>query len=85
MPAVNELTRREADVVKLIARGQRPAEIAINLGIKVSTVRAHTLSARDRTGSLTNAHLAAKWTRWNTLRLIEAELESQHEAKERAT
>lgn len=42
------LTRRERDVLELLARGLRQEQIASQLGIGAETVRSHVRNASDR-------------------------------------
>lgn len=63
------LTRRERDVLMCLAQGQRPAEIADELGMSVNTVRTHTnkifakLSVHSRLEAVTVAREALRRTR----------------------
>ena len=50
------LTRRERDVVRLLALGSSQHEIAEKLGISYETVRKYAKSARARLGAKTNSH-----------------------------
>ena len=52
------LSRRETEVVALVARGLRNAEIAIDLSLSPRTVQAHVASARRKTGTRSRVHLA---------------------------
>jgi len=61
---VPELTRRQQDVVRLLARGLSTAGIADELHITVDTVNKHVAAVRCRLGSKTTAQataLAAQW------------------------
>jgi DNA-binding NarL/FixJ family response regulator len=53
------LSRREEEVVSLIARGLETPAIAKKLHISEHTVRAHVRRAMDRLGARTRAHLVA--------------------------
>ena len=54
------LTRREAEVLALVARGNTTPEIADVLGIRPATVRTHVEHARDKLGATTRAEAVAK-------------------------
>lgn len=56
---VPRLTRRELDVLRLVAEGLGNAEIARRLFISVATVRKHLEHVYDRTGVRTRAKAAA--------------------------
>jgi DNA-binding CsgD family transcriptional regulator len=66
-PAVNReaaadvfaLTRREADVAAMIARGYAPGEAAQRLSLSVATVRNHLKRVFDKTGAHSQAALVA--------------------------
>ena len=57
-PTLDQLTERETDVLRLLARGQSNQEIATNLNISNTTVRSHVstilmkLSVSNRTQAL---------------------------------
>jgi DNA-binding CsgD family transcriptional regulator len=53
------LTKREREVVILIALGQDTAEIAKELHISPETVRTHVRNAMSKLGARTRAHLVA--------------------------
>jgi DNA-binding CsgD family transcriptional regulator len=53
------LTRREREVVTLIALGGETAEIARELHISPETVRTHVRNARSKLGARTRAQLVA--------------------------
>jgi PAS domain S-box-containing protein len=53
------LTKREREVVTLIALGQDTAEIAKELHISPETVRTHVRNAMSKLGARTRAHLVA--------------------------
>jgi DNA-binding CsgD family transcriptional regulator len=55
----SNLTRREREVVQLIARGASTVEIAAELGLSDETVRAHVRNAREKTQTRTRAQLVA--------------------------
>ncbi|MEV6647215.1 helix-turn-helix transcriptional regulator [Amycolatopsis sp. NPDC051371] len=56
---IPQLTRRELDVLRLVAEGLGNAEIARRLFISVATVRKHLEHVYDRTGVRTRAKAAA--------------------------
>lgn len=43
-----EMTRRQVEIMHLVADGETDAEIAQTLGIRPSTARAHVANVRDR-------------------------------------
>jgi PAS domain S-box-containing protein len=53
------LTKREREVVTLIALGQDTAEIAKELHVSPETVRTHVRNAMSKLGARTRAHLVA--------------------------
>ena len=53
------ISRREAQVVTLLALGETGEEAAVSLGISPETVRTHVRNAMERCGALTRAHLVA--------------------------
>jgi DNA-binding CsgD family transcriptional regulator len=55
-----ELSRRECDVVRLVAAGASGPEIADELGIAHDTVRTHVRNASKKLGARSRAHLVAK-------------------------
>ena len=60
--ALDQLTERETDVLRLLARGQSNDEIARNLSISATTVRSHVSSILLKLGvaNRTQAALAAR-------------------------
>jgi len=59
-PGTDELTERERDVLRLIARGYLYKEVAHRLGISTKTVEAH-VSAVLRKLQLSNRHELSRW------------------------
>jgi DNA-binding CsgD family transcriptional regulator len=57
---MEKLTRREKEVLSLLAAGRRPIEVAKTLNISRRTVQAHMNNARYKTGARTTIELAAK-------------------------
>jgi len=57
---LDQLTPRERDVLRLLARGYLYKEIALRLGISAKTVEAH-VSAVLRKLQLTNRHQLSRW------------------------
>jgi PAS domain S-box-containing protein len=55
-----ELSRRELEIVRLIAQGQSGPEIAAELHIAHDTVRTHVRNAMKKVGARSRAHLVAK-------------------------
>ena len=55
-----ELSRRELEIVRLIARGESGPEIAAELHIAHDTVRTHVRNAMKKVGARSRAHLVAK-------------------------
>jgi DNA-binding NarL/FixJ family response regulator len=62
------LTRREGDVLALVARGWTNQRIARRLSITERTVRKHLECAREKIGACNRAEAAAWWARevWPT-------------------
>jgi PAS domain S-box-containing protein len=58
--ATRELSKREREVVGMVARGATSAEIASALHITHNTVRKHVNSAMRKVGARSRAHLIAK-------------------------
>jgi PAS domain S-box-containing protein len=54
------LSRREREIVRLVARGESGPEIAEELGIAHDTVRTHVRNAMDKLGARSRAHLVAR-------------------------
>ncbi len=59
-PAESTLSRRQIEIVRLIALGMTGREIAAELNIAHDTVRAHARNSMVRTGARTRAQLVAK-------------------------
>jgi DNA-binding NarL/FixJ family response regulator len=59
-PELDQLTMREREVLRLIARGYLYKEIALELGISAKTVEAH-VSAVLRKLQLSNRHELSRW------------------------
>jgi len=59
-PELDQLTTREREVLRYIARGYLYKEIALQLGISVKTVEAH-VSAVLRKLQLSNRHELSRW------------------------
>jgi PAS domain S-box-containing protein len=57
--AIQRLTNRELDVVRLIALGSTGPEIAGELQVTHNTVRTHTRNAMTKMGARSRAHLVA--------------------------
>jgi DNA-binding NarL/FixJ family response regulator len=57
-PAGEVLTRRERDIVRLVGRGMGNKEIAVLLGVAVTTVRSHLNKVYDKLGSGGRVNLA---------------------------
>jgi DNA-binding CsgD family transcriptional regulator len=59
-PAVNQsLTRRELQVLRLIANGLRTAGVARNLGLSEETVKSHLVNLRHKLGARNRSHAFA--------------------------
>ena len=59
-PELDQLTMREREVLRLIARGYMYKEVALSLGISARTVEAH-VSAVLRKLQLSNRHELSRW------------------------
>lgn len=59
-PELDQLTMREREVLRLIARGYMYKEIALRLGISVKTVEAHVSSVLRKL-QLSSRHELARW------------------------
>ena len=57
---LGNLSDRERQVVRLVARGETGPEIAAELGIGHETVRTHVRNAMTKLGARSRAHLVAK-------------------------
>jgi DNA-binding CsgD family transcriptional regulator len=57
MEAPSKLTRRERDLIVLVAQGLTDAEIAQKLFISIRTVRSHLDRIKDKTGVRRRAEL----------------------------
>lgn len=58
VPAGEELTRREQDIVRLVGRGLGNKDIAYRLGVSVTTVRTHLSNVYGKLGSTSRVELA---------------------------
>jgi DNA-binding CsgD family transcriptional regulator len=56
-PPAAQLTRRERELVRLVAQGCTDAQIAGQLSISIRTVRSHLDRIRNKTGSRRRADL----------------------------
>jgi DNA-binding CsgD family transcriptional regulator len=56
-PGLDQLSKRERELVILVAQGHTDAQIAAQLYISVSTVRSHLDRIRDKTGCRRRADL----------------------------
>ncbi len=54
-----DLTKRERTVVRGLARGRAPKQIARECGVSLPTIRAHIQSAKRKTRARTLAELVA--------------------------
>lgn len=54
------MTRREREIVNLLAQGKRQTDIARELCISIDTVYAHAKNARCKTGTSSTFELAIK-------------------------
>ncbi len=57
---MSQLTKREREVVKLLAQGKRQTEIARVLCVSTRTVEAHTRNARAKVGASSAFELAVR-------------------------
>lgn len=55
-----KLTRREQEVVRLLAQGRKQTEIARALCVSTRTVEAHTRNARAKVGAASAFELAVR-------------------------
>jgi DNA-binding CsgD family transcriptional regulator len=53
------ITRREGDVLRLIAEGATTTEVAEKLNLSAATVRTHVENMRNKLGATTRAGLVA--------------------------
>lgn len=60
---MSRLTNREREVVELLGRGMRPAQIAERLCVSHSTVKTHIAHMRDKTGAGSTLELACQAAR----------------------
>jgi DNA-binding NarL/FixJ family response regulator len=60
---VQDLTRRQVDVLELAAQGLSNSEIAMRLGVTESTVKTHLRAAYERLGATSRAHAVANYLR----------------------
>jgi DNA-binding NarL/FixJ family response regulator len=60
-PCFDTLTPRELEVAELVAAGLRNADVALALGIRVSTVKDHVHRILHKTGLDGRAQVAAAW------------------------
>lgn len=60
MCIMSRLTKREREVVRLLAQGRRQTEIARLLTISQRTVEAHVRNARGKTGAKSAFELAVR-------------------------
>jgi DNA-binding NarL/FixJ family response regulator len=57
-PRLPGLSRQQGDAAELHARGWKPKQIGLQMGINAGTVRVHLLNARAKCGVATSAELA---------------------------
>ena len=57
---MTKLTRREREVVALLAQGRKQSEIARTLCVSSRTVEAHVRNARGKTGATSAFDLAVR-------------------------
>lgn len=55
---MKDLSQRQRQVLRLLARGEAPKQIARELGVSVATVRAHLQRSRDRCNAPTAVLIA---------------------------
>ncbi len=60
---MSKLTSREREVVDLLSRGMKPAQIADALCVSHSTVKTHISHMRDKTGAASTLELAVQAAR----------------------
>ncbi|NNG38735.1 response regulator transcription factor [Flexivirga sp. ID2601S] len=60
VPGVDDLTERELDVARLVARGRTNTEIAADLVIALGTVKSHLTSIQTRLGVRNRVEIAAR-------------------------
>jgi DNA-binding NarL/FixJ family response regulator len=60
MCIMSKLTRREKEVVTLLAQGKRQVDIAKLLCVSARTVEAHTKNARSKVGARSTFELALR-------------------------
>jgi DNA-binding NarL/FixJ family response regulator len=60
VPGVADLTDRELEVARLVARGRTNAEIATELFISLGTVKSHLASIQARLGARNRVEIAAR-------------------------
>lgn len=68
-PVARPLTRREVEVLALIADGLTAAQIARRLSISYRTVQTHTQNAYQKLGATCGAHAVAIAVRCGAIRL----------------
>src|SRR5690349_13076287 len=59
----NELSEREAEVLRLASEGHIDDSIAVKMGISVSTVRGYWLRIRSKLGAGSRSELVARYVR----------------------
>lgn len=60
---MSKLTRREREVVELLGRGVKPAQIAERLCVSHSTIKTHVAHVREKTGACSTLELACQAAR----------------------
>lgn len=60
---MSKLTQRERQVVELLSRGMKPAQIADTLCVSHSTIKTHISHMRDKTGAASTLELAVQAAR----------------------
>jgi NarL family two-component system response regulator LiaR len=66
-PAVDQLTEREIDVLRLLAQGQSNQEIAQHLHISTTTVRSHVSNIMMKLGVANRTQAALIAREWQLL------------------